>query len=91
MVLFRGWELGERVQAWVVECEEWPALFFFFLPLFFPETKTKVLSYSLARRNLEAGGQTEGDRGSRVRGEPPPDRVCRALNPLTLPTWFRGA
>lgn len=27
------------VQAWVVECEEWPALFFFFfLPLFFLPT-----------------------------------------------------
>lgn len=54
------------VQAWVVECEEWPALFFFFLSLFFfffSETKTKVPSYRLARRNSEAGGRLREPRG----------------------------
>ena len=44
------------VQAWVVECEEWPALFFFFSPSFFS-------SYRLARRNSEAGGRLRETRG----------------------------
>lgn len=55
------------VQAWVVECEEWPALFFlFFSPsffFFFAETKTKVPSYRLARRNSGAGGRPREPRG----------------------------
>lgn len=50
-----SWGRGCRPGQWNVKNGQ-PSFFFFSL-FFFPETKTKVPSYSLARRNLEAGGR----------------------------------
>lgn len=82
MVLFWGWELGVGVQAWVVECVEWST--FLFSPFFFfPETKTKVPPYGLARRSLEAGGRLR-DTWSKIWDKPPPSSVCKAVHLLTF-------
>ena len=73
------------VQAWVVECEEWPALFFlFFSPTFFfffsllrPKQKSLPTVWPGGIRGLGA------DRGSR--GE----ENLRSLEPADFPIRFR--